>query len=172
MSARLPHSSAGVHPWVSLPPWRGRVSGGTNKRELFRPACFVELERCPVPRIRGEPGERFGVRLWGADRAGQLKNRCGILCHENTTSLSSVFGPGSRQHVRRLKSNGAESRGRKGSSAEALPYRQTAGGSWRGKTGERVAFGPNGSGHAVVQPGTILNHSKNKKQCSFFFEWD
>lgn len=173
-------------------------------------------------------------------RSGSQKPDAGFLWHENTTSLPSVFGPGSRQHVRRLKSNGAESRDRKGFSAEALPYRQTAGGSWRGKDGERAAFGPNRSRHAVVQPGTagnrkkvvgssvgsrgrdewrchgrwflrccedngtcnrfvspkdaiarscrrlhtrdvhestlrpgaILEHSKNKKQCSFFFEWD
>lgn len=119
-----------------------------------------------MPRIRSEPGERrmvrcatLGSRPGGAApqgevvRSGSQKPDAGFLWHENTTSLPSVFGPGSRQHVRRLKSNGAESRGRKGFSAEALPYRQTAGGSCRGKDGERAAFGPNGSGHAVVQPG-------------------
>ena len=93
-------------------------------------------------------------------RDGSQKPDAGFLCHENTTSLLSVFGPGSRQHVRRQQSNGAESRGRKDFSAEALPYRQTAGGSCRGKDGERVAFGPNGSGHAVVQPGTAGNRWK------------
>ena len=93
-------------------------------------------------------------------RRGSQKPEAGFLCHENTTSLLSVFGPGSRQHVRRQQSNGAESRGRKGVSAEALPYRQMAGGSCRGKEGERAAFGPNGSGHAVVQPGTADNRWK------------
>ena len=93
-------------------------------------------------------------------RSGSQKPDAGFLWHENTTSLLSVFGPGSRQHIRRQQSNGAESRGRKGFSAEALPYRQTAGGSCRGKEGERAAFGPNGSGHAVVQPGTASNQWK------------
>lgn len=93
-------------------------------------------------------------------RSGSQKPDAGFLCHKNTTSLLSVFGPGSRQHVRRLKSNGAESRGRKVVSAEALPYRQTAGGSCRGKDGERVVFGPNGLGHAVVQPEAAGNHWK------------
>lgn len=126
-----------------------------------------------MPRIRSEPGERrmvrdatLGSRPGGAApqgevvRDGSQKPDAGFLCHENTTSLLSVFGPGNRQHVRRLKSNGAESRDRKGFSAEALPYRQTAGGSCRGKEGERAAFGPNGSGHAVVQPGTASNQWK------------
>lgn len=93
-------------------------------------------------------------------RCGSQKPDAGFLCHENTTSLLSVFGPGNRQHVRRLKSNGAESRDRKVVSAEALPYRQTAGGSCRGKEGERAAFDPNGSGHAVVQPEAAGNHWK------------
>lgn len=93
-------------------------------------------------------------------RSGSQKTDAGFLCHENTTSLLSVFEPGSRQYVRRLKSNSAESRVRKGVSAEALPYRQMAGGSCRGKDGERVAFGLNGSGHAVVQPGTAGNRWK------------
>ena len=126
-----------------------------------------------MPRIRGEPGERrmvrdatFGSRPGGAApqgevvRSGSQKPDAGFLCHENTTSLLSVFGLGSRQHVRRLKSNGAESRGRKGVSAEALPYRQTAGGSCRGKDGERAAFSPNGSRHAVVQPRAAGNRWK------------
>ena len=167
---RTPRSSAGVHPWVSLPPWRGGVGGGTSNRELFRAAYVVYRKRRPVPRIRGEPSERrmvrratLGSRPGGAApqgeevQGGSQKPDVGFLCHENTTSLLSVFGPGSRQHVRRLKSNGAESRGRKVVSAEALPYRQTAGGSCRGKDGERAAFGPNGSGHVVVQPGTVGN---------------
>ena len=129
--------------------------------------CVVYRKRRPVPRIRGEPGERrmvryatLGSRPGGAAPQGEVV-RCGsqktdavFLCHKNTTSLLSVFEPGSRQYVRRLKSNGAESRGRKGVSAEALPYRQMAGGSCRGKHGERAAIGPNGSGHVVVQPGT------------------
>ena len=93
-------------------------------------------------------------------RSGSQKPDAGFLCHENTTSLLSVFGPGNRQHVRHQQSNGAESRGRRGVSAEALPYRQTAGGSCRGKDGERVAFGPNGSGLIVVQPGTVGNRWK------------
>ena len=93
-------------------------------------------------------------------RSGSQKPDAGFLWHENTTSLPSVFGPGSRQHIRRLKSNGAESRGRRGVSAEALPYRQTAGGSCRGKAGERAAFGPNGSEHVVVQPRAAGNHWK------------
>lgn len=93
-------------------------------------------------------------------RCGSQKTDAGFLCHENTTSLPSVFGPGSRQHVRRQQSNGAGSRGRKVVSAEALPYRQTAGGSCRGKDRERVAFGPNGSGHAVVQPEAMGNQWK------------
>lgn len=93
-------------------------------------------------------------------RSGSQKPDAGFLCHENTTSLPSVFGPGIQQHIRRLKSNGAESRGRKGVSAEALPYRQTAGGSCRGKNGERAAFGPNGSEHVVVQPGAAGNRWK------------
>ena len=126
-----------------------------------------------MPRIRGEPGERrmvrsatLGSRPGGAApqgevvRSGSQKPDAGFLCHENTTSLLSVFGPGSRQHVRRRQSNGAESRGRKSFSAEALPYRQTAGGSCRGKDGERVAFGPNGSKYAVVQSGTTGNRWK------------
>lgn len=132
--------------------------------------CVVYRKRRPVPRIRGEPGERrmvryatLGSRPGGAApqgevvRSGSQKPDAGFLCHENTTSLLSVFGPGNRQHVRLQQSDGAESRGRKGFSAEALPYRQTAGGSCRGKNGERVAFGLNGSGHAVVQPGTAGN---------------
>jgi len=140
---------------------------------MLRTASVVGRKRRPVSRIRGEPGERrmvryatLGSRPDGAApqgevvRCGSQKTDAGFLCHENTTSLLSVFGPGSRQHVRRLKSNGAESRGRKGFSAEALPYRQTAGGSCRGKEGERAAFGPNGSGHAVVQPGTAGNRWK------------
>lgn len=93
-------------------------------------------------------------------RRGSQKPDAGFLCHENTTSLPSVFGPGSWQHVRLQTSNAAESRGRKVVSAETLPYRQTAGGSCRGKDGERAAFSPNGSGHAVVQPGTAGNHWK------------
>lgn len=111
-------------------------------------------------------GATFGSRPGGAApqgevvRSGSQKPDAGFLCHEDTTSLLSVFGPGSRQHIRRLKSNGAESRGRKGVSAEALPYRQTAGGSCRGKEGERATFGPNGSGHAVVQPETAGNRKK------------
>lgn len=126
-----------------------------------------------MPRIRGEPGERrmvryatLGSRPGGAApqgevvRDGSQKPDAGFLCHENTTSLPSVFGPGNRQHVRHQQSNGAESRGRKGFSAEALPYRQTAGGSCCGKDGERVVFGPNGSGHAVVQPEAAGNHWK------------
>ena len=126
-----------------------------------------------MPRIRGEPGERrmvryatLGSRPGGAApqgevvRSGSQKTDAGFLCHENTTSLLSVFGPGSRQHVRRQQSNGAESRDRKVVSAEALPYRQTAGGSCRGKDGERTAFGPNGSGHVVVQLGTAGNRWK------------
>ena len=126
-----------------------------------------------MPRIRGEPGERrmvrdatFGSRPGGAApqgevvRSGSQKPDAGFLCHENTTSLLSVFGPRSRQHVRRQQSNGAESRGRKGFSAEALPYRQTAGGSCRGKNGKRAAFNPNGSGLIVVQPGTVGNRWK------------
>ncbi len=126
-----------------------------------------------MPRIRGEPGERrmvryatLGSRPGGAApqgevvRSGSQKPDAGFLCHENTTSLLSVFGPGNRQHVRLQQSDGAESRGRKGFSAEALPYRQTAGGSWRGKNGERGLFGPSGSGHAVVQPGTVGNRWK------------
>ena len=125
-----------------------------------------------MPRIRGEPSEgrirgaTLGSRLGGAApqgevvRSGSQKTDAGFLCHENTTSLLSVFGPRNRQLVRRLKSNGAETRGRKGISAEVLPYWQTAGGSCRGKAGERVVFGPNGSGHAVVQPGTAGNRWK------------
>lgn len=93
-------------------------------------------------------------------RSGSQKPDAGFLCHKNTTSLLSVFGPGSRQHVRRQQSNGAESRGRKDFSAEALPYRQTAGGSCRGKDGERVDFGPNGSGLVVVQPEAMGNRWK------------
>lgn len=156
MNARSPRSSAGDLLWVSLPPWLEDVGSGTNKLGLFRAACFVGLERRPVPRICGEPGERrmvrdatFGSRPGGAApqgevvRDGSQKPDAGFLCHENTTSLPSVFGPRSRQHVRRQQSNGAESRGRKGVSAEALPYRQMAGGSCRGKDGERVDFGPN-----------------------------
>lgn len=135
--------------------------------------CVVYRKRRPVPRIRGEPGERrmvrcatLGSRPDGAApqgevvRDGSQKPDAGFLCHENTTSLLSVFGPGSRQHVRRLKSNGAESRDRKVVSAEALSYRQTARGSWRGKDGERAAFNPNGSGLIVVQPGTVGNRWK------------
>ena len=135
--------------------------------------CVVYRKRRPVPRIRGEPGERrmvrdatFGSRPGGAApqgevvRSGSQKTDAGFLCHENTTSLPSVFEPGSRQHVRRLKLNGAESRGRKDFSAEALPYRQTAGGSCRSKDGECAAFGPNGSGLVVVQPGTAGNRWK------------
>ena len=135
--------------------------------------CVVYRKRRPVPRIRGEPGERrmvryatLGSRPGGAApqgevvRSGSQKPDAGFLCHENTTSLPSVFGPGSRQPVRHLKSNGAESRGRKGISAEALPYRQTAGGSCRGKAGERVVFGPNRSGFVIVQPGTAGNRWK------------
>lgn len=173
MSARSQRSSAGVHPWVSLPPWREGIDGGTNNREPFRAACSVGRKRRPVPRIRDEPGERrmvryatLGSRPGGAApqgevvRDGSQKTDAGFLCHENTTSLLSVFGPGSRQHVRRLKSNGAESRGRRGVSAEALPYQQTAGGSCRGKDGERAAFSPNGSEHAVVQPEAAGNHWK------------
>lgn len=173
MSARSPRSSADVRPWISLSPWLGDVGGGTNKRERFRAAYFVGLERRPVPRIRGKPGERrmaryatLGSRPGGAApqgevvRCGSQKTDAGFLCHENTTSLLSVFGPGSRQHVRRQQSNGAESRGRKVVSAEALPYRQTAGGSCRGKDRERVAFSSNGSGHAVVQTGTAGNRWK------------
>ena len=134
---------------------------------MFRTASVVGRKRRPVPRIRGEPGERrmvryatLGSRPGGAApqgevvRCGSQKPDAGFLYHENTTLLPSVFGPGIRRHIRRLKSNGAESWGRKGVSAEALPYRQTAGGSCRGKEGERATFGPNGSGHAVVQPGT------------------
>lgn len=102
---------------------------------------------------RGCPARRGGSK-W------QPKNRCGVLCHENTTSLLSVFGPGSWQHVRLQTSNAAESRGRKVVSAEALPCRQTAGGSCRGKDGERAALDPNGSGHAVVQPRAAGNHWK------------
>lgn len=126
-----------------------------------------------MPRIRDEPGERrmvryatLGSRPGGAApqgevvRDGSQKPDAGFLCHENTTSLLSVFGPGIQQHIRRLKSNGAESRGRKGVSAETLPYRQTAGGSCRGKNGERAAFGPNGSEHVVVQPRAAGNHWK------------
>ena len=140
---------------------------------MFRTASVVGRKRRPVPRIRGEPGERrmvryatLGSRPGGAApqgevvRDGSQKPDAGFLCHENTTSLPSVFGPRSRQHVRRQQSNGAESRGRKGVSAEALPYRQMAGGSCRGKEGERAAVGPNGSGHAVVQPGTAGNRWK------------
>lgn len=170
VSATSPRSSAGGHPWVLLPPWLEDVGDETNKRELFRAACVVGRKRRSVSRIRGEPGERrmvryatLGSRPGGAApqsevvRDGRQKPDAGFLCHENTTSLPSVFGPGSRQYVRRLKSNGAESRGRKGVSAEALPYRQTAGGSCHGKAGERVVFGPNRSGLAVVQPGTAYN---------------
>lgn len=126
-----------------------------------------------MPRIRGEPGERrmvryatLGSRPGGAApqgevvRSGSQKPDAGFLCHENTTSLPSVFGPGSRQHIRRLKSNGAESRGRKGFSAEALPYRQTAGGSCRGKDGKRAALDPNESGLVVVQPEAMGNRWK------------
>ena len=86
-------------------------------------------------------GATFGSRPGGAApqgevvRCGSQKTDAGFLCHENTTSLLSVFGPGSRQHVRLQQSNGAESRGRKSFSAEALPYRQTAGGSCRSKEG-------------------------------------
>lgn len=140
---------------------------------MFRTASDVGRKRRPVPRIRGEPGERrmvrdatFGSRPGGAApqgevvRDGSQKPDAGFLCHENTTSLPSVFGPRSRQHVRRQQSNGAESRGRKGFSAEALPYRQTAGGSCRGKDGERAAVGPNGSEHVVVQPRAAGNHWK------------
>lgn len=134
-------------------------------------AASVESDvPCPESATSPASGGWFGMRPSGADRAGspagrggsrwQPKTRCGVLCHENTTSLLSVFGPGNRQHVRRLKSNGAESRDRKGFSAEALPYRQTAGGSCRGKDGKRAALDPNGSGHAVVQPGTAGNRWK------------
>lgn len=132
--------------------------------------CVVYRKRRPVPRIRGEPGERrmvryatLGSRPGGAApqgevvRSGSQKPDAGFLCHKNTTSLLSVFGPGNRQHVRLQQSDGTESRGRKGFSAEALPYRQTAGGSWRGKEGERTAFSPNGLRHVVVQPGTAGN---------------
>ena len=173
VSARSPRSSAGVRPWVSLPPWRGDVGGGTNKRKRFRAACSVGRKRRPVPRIRGEPGERrmvrdatLGSRPDGAApqgevvRSGSQKTDTGFLCHENTTSLPSVFEPGNRQHIRRQQSNCAESRGRKGFSAEALPYRQTAGGSCRGKEGERAAFSPNGSEHVVVQPRAAGNRWK------------
>lgn len=86
----------------------------------------------------------LGSRLGGAApqcevvRCGSQKPDAGFLCHENTTSLLSVFGPGNRQHVRHQQSNGAESRGRRGVSAEALPYRQTAGGSCRGKNGVQL----------------------------------
>ena len=100
-----------------------------------------------------------GLHACGEVRCSSQKPDAGFLCHENTTSLLSVFGPGNRQHVRRLKSNGTESRGRKGFT-ETLPYRQTAGGSCHGKEGEHVVFGPNGSGHAVVQPGTAGNRWK------------
>lgn len=93
-------------------------------------------------------------------RSGSQKPDAGFLCHENTTSLPSVFGPGNRQHVRRLKSNGAESRDRKGVSAEALPYRQTAGGSCRDKDGKRAALDPNESGLVVVQPRAAGNRWK------------
>lgn len=140
---------------------------------MFRTASDVGRKRRSVPRIRGEPGERrmvwyatLGSRPGGAApqgevvRCGSQKPDAGFLCHENTTSLLSVFGPGIQQHIRRLKSNGAESRGRKGVSAEALPYRQTAGGSCRGKNGERAAFGSNGSEHVVVQPRAAGNHWK------------
>lgn len=140
---------------------------------MFRTASDVGRKRRSVPRIRGEPGERrmvwyatLGSRPGGAApqgevvRCGSQKTDAGFLCHENTTSLLSVFGPGNRQHIRRQQSNCAESRDRKGVSAEALPYRQTAGGSCRGKEGERAAFGPNGSGLAVVQPGTAGNRWK------------
>lgn len=126
-----------------------------------------------MPRIRGEPGERRMVRdatlgsiPGGAApqgevvRCGSQKTDVGFLCHENTTSLLSVFGPGSRRQVRLQTSNAAESRGRKGFSAEALPYRQMAGGSCRGKDGERAAVGPNRSGPAVVQPRAAGNHWK------------
>ena len=102
---------------------------------------------------RGSPAGR-GSSKW------QPKPDAGFLWHENTTSLPSVFGPGSRQHVRHQQSNGAESRGRRGVSAEALPYRQTAGGSCRGKNGKRAAFNPNGSEHVVVQPRAAGNHWK------------
>lgn len=135
--------------------------------------CVVYRKRRPVPRIRGEPGERrmvrratLGSRPGGAApqgevvRSGSQKPDAGFLWHENTTSLPSVFGPGSRQHVRHQQSNGAESRGRRGVSAEALPYRQTAGGSCRGKAGERVVFGPNRSGFVIVQPGAAGNRWK------------
>lgn len=140
---------------------------------MFRTASDVGRKRRSVPRIRGEPGERrmvryatLGSRPGGAApqgevvRCGSQKPDAGFLCHKNTTSLLSVFGPGSRQHVRRLKSNGAESRDRKGFSAEAPPYRQMAGGSCRGKDGERAAFGPNESGLVVVQPGAAGNQWK------------
>ena len=135
--------------------------------------CVVYRKRRPVPRIRGEPDERrmvrdatFGSRPGGAApqgevvRSGSQKPDAGFLCHKNTTSLPSVFGPRSRQHVRRQQSNGAESRDRKGFSAEAPPYRQTAGGSCRGKAGERAAFGPNRSGFVIVQPGAAGNRWK------------
>lgn len=126
---------------------------------------------CPESATSPASGGWFGVRPSGADRAGQprrarwfemaAKNPMRVfLCHENTTSLPSVFGFGNRQHIRRLKSNGAESRGRKGVSAEALPYRQTAGGSCRGKDGKRAALDPNGSEHVVVQPRAAGNHWK------------
>lgn len=126
-----------------------------------------------MPRIRGEPGERrmvryatLGSRPGGAApqgevvRSGSQKTDAGFLCHENTTSLLSVFGPGNRQHVRHQQSNGAESRDRKVVSAEAFPCRQTAGGSCRGKDGERADFGPNGSGLVVVQPEAMGNRWK------------
>lgn len=126
---------------------------------------------CPESAASPASGGWFGMRPSGADRAGQprrarwfevaAKNPMWVFgCHKNTTSLLSVFGPGSRQHIRRLKSNGAESRGRRGVSAEALPYRQTAGGSCRGKAGERAAFGPNRSGFVIVQPGAAGNRWK------------
>lgn len=140
---------------------------------MLRTASVVGRKRRPVPQIRGESGERrmvrcatFGSRPGGAApqgevvRCGSQKPDAGFLCHENTTSLPSVFGSGNRQHIRRLKSNGAESRGRKGVSAEALPYRQTAGGSCRGKDGKRAALDPNGSEHVVVQPRAAGNHWK------------
>lgn len=134
-------------------------------------AASVESDvPCPESATSPASGGWFGMRPSGADRAGlprkarwfevAAKNRCGVLCHENTTSLLSVFGPGSWQHVRLQTSNAAESRGRKVVSAEALPCRQTAGGSCRGKDGERAALDPNGSGHAVVQPRAAGNHWK------------
>ena len=44
-------------------------------------------------------------------RSGSPKPDAGFLCHENTTSLLSVFGPGSRQHGKRQEVHVAARRG-------------------------------------------------------------